>query len=86
MSSRHRCTACCCSTTTTRQWISWLGVAASGTAMTREQATHVIVAGASFGHGTCGVYEKEVADTKVVRWSTRVATPTSASVYDGALE
>jgi len=44
-----------------------VGVLQQGFAMTREQATHVMLQVHRSGMGTCGVFTKEVADTKVAQ-------------------
>jgi ATP-dependent Clp protease adaptor protein ClpS len=44
-----------------------VGVLQQVFAMTREQATHVMLQVHRSGMGTCGVFTKEVADTKVAQ-------------------
>ena len=61
-----------------------VGVLQQVFAMTREQATRH-VAGASFGHGHLWcLYEGSGGHQSGPGGRSRVATPTSASVYDGA--
>ena len=63
----RRCTPSCCSTTTTRPMDFVVEVLQVFFALNREKATQIMLHVHTRGKGVCGVYTREVAESKVTQ-------------------